>query len=108
MELAARAIERGFGQKPVYMREGGSIPILGVCLYPILDYPGWDDDRHCQSGLWGYPDPLGNREIHLPLAQELARQIARFRNEPEPIRTRDQDPDAHREPGEEESEHAAF
>jgi hypothetical protein len=84
------------------------VPVHGVCLYPILDYPGWDDDRHCQSGLWGYPDPLGNREIHLPLAQELARQIARFRNEPESIRTRDQDPDAHREPGEEESEHAAF
>jgi acetylornithine deacetylase/succinyl-diaminopimelate desuccinylase-like protein len=30
MELAARAIERGFGKKPVFMREGGSIPILGL------------------------------------------------------------------------------
>lgn len=50
------------------------VPVGGVCLYPILNYPGWDDDRHCQSGLWGYPGPEGHREIHAPLAQELAWQ----------------------------------
>ncbi|MEO6193638.1 MAG: beta-glucosidase [Thermoanaerobaculia bacterium] len=85
----------------------GGVPVHGLCLYPILNYPGWDDDRHCQSGLWGYPDPMGNREIHLPLAEELALQTARFRDEPE-FFARDQDPDARREPGEEESENASF
>jgi hypothetical protein len=89
-------------------REG--IPVRGICLYPILDYPGWDDDRYCRSGLWGYPDPVGRREIHSPLAEELARQIARFTDEPEPFR--DQDPDARRAPAipedNQESEHAAF
>jgi hypothetical protein len=90
------------------------VPVRGICLYPILDYPGWDDDRYCGSGLWGYPDPTGRREIHAPLAEELARQIARFAAEPEPFR--DQDPDARREPAgrennqedNQESEHAAF
>jgi hypothetical protein len=88
----------------------GGVPVHGLCLYPILNYPGWDDDRHCQSGLWGYPGPMGDREIHLPLVEELARQAARFRSEPElaASKDRDQDPDAHREPGEEESENAAF
>ena len=43
----------------------GGVPVHGICLYPILNYPGWDDDRHCQSGLWGYPGPTGDREIHL-------------------------------------------
>ena len=83
------------------------VPVDGLCLYPILDYPGWDDDRHCPSGLWGYPDATGDRELHLPLAEELARQIARFRTSRVAPRA-GQDPDAHRGPGEEESDHAAF
>jgi beta-glucosidase/6-phospho-beta-glucosidase/beta-galactosidase len=56
------------------------VPVNGLCLYPILDYPGWDDDRHCRSGLWGYPDAAGHRDLHAPLAEELARQIARIGN----------------------------
>ncbi|HEY3570379.1 MAG TPA: beta-glucosidase [Thermoanaerobaculia bacterium] len=87
-------------------REG--IPVHGICLYPILDYPGWDDDRYCRSGLWGYPDPSGRREVHSPLAEELARQIARFQGEP----FTDQDPDARRDTAgredNQESKHAAF
>ena len=90
------------------MNRRGGVPVHGLCLYPILNYPGWDDDRHCQSGLWGYPGPAGEREIHLPLAEELARQAARFRSEPESVASRDQDPDARREPGEKERENAAF
>jgi len=54
------------------MQEG--VPIEGVCLYPILNHPGWDNDRHCPNGLWGYADDEGNREIDKPLAAELKRQ----------------------------------
>lgn len=86
----------------------GGVPVHGICLYPVLDYPGWDDDRHCQSGLWGYPDPAGDRPIHPPLAEELARQIERFRGEPELSETHEPSPAAHRGPGEEETERAAF
>src|SRR5262249_46282637 len=50
------------------------IPILGVCLYPVLDYPGWDNDRHCEVGLWGYADESGERPPHRPPAEELRRQ----------------------------------
>ena len=49
-------------------------PIHGICLYPILNHPGWDDDRHCYNGLWDYPDASGAREIYQPLARELERQ----------------------------------
>ena len=50
MELAAKAIETGFGKKPVYMREGGSIPILGLIkqelgLDTLLVGYGLPDDR---------------------------------------------------------------
>ena len=27
------------------------VPLHGICLYPVSDYPGWDDDRHCRCGL---------------------------------------------------------
>jgi hypothetical protein len=50
------------------------VQLEGLCLYPIVDYPGWGDDRHCNSGLWGYADDEGRREIYEPLAGELAHQ----------------------------------
>ena len=52
--------------------------IEGVCLYPVLDYLGWDDERHCETGLFGLPDAHDRRAVHHPLAEELRRQQARF------------------------------
>jgi hypothetical protein len=56
------------------------IPLIGICLYPILNHPGWRDDRHCYDALWDYPDKRGNREIYKPLARELRRWRLRFEN----------------------------
>lgn len=50
------------------------VPVHGICLYPILNHPGWEDDRHCHNGLFDYADASGNREIHWPLAQALLGQ----------------------------------
>jgi beta-glucosidase/6-phospho-beta-glucosidase/beta-galactosidase len=54
------------------------IPVEGVCLYPITDYHGWTNSRHCKSGLLGRPDAEGRRPVHQELADELAFQHARF------------------------------
>jgi len=54
------------------------IPVEGVCLYPIVNHPGWADDRHCHNGLWDYCNDSGHREIYNPLADELRRQNARI------------------------------
>ena len=56
------------------------VPIEVVCLYPIVNHPGWDDDRHCYNGLWYYGNELGDREIYKPLADEL--QFQRQQIEP--------------------------
>jgi len=56
-------------------REQG-VPLHGICIYPILNHPGWDDDRHCHNGLWDYARPDGNREIYEPLALELDRLMS--------------------------------
>jgi hypothetical protein len=58
------------------MRAGAAIE--GICLYPVVAYPGWDDDRVCHSGLWGPADAAGRRTIHAPLAAELRRQQRAF------------------------------
>jgi hypothetical protein len=49
------------------------VPVQGICLYPILNHPGWLDGRHCHNGLWDYPDADGHREIYEPLARGLRR-----------------------------------
>jgi beta-glucosidase/6-phospho-beta-glucosidase/beta-galactosidase len=54
------------------------VPVEGICLYPIVNHPGWDDDRHCHNGLWDYADESGHREIYEPLASELQRQRKLF------------------------------
>ena len=59
------------------LREGAQVE--GICLCPILNHPGWDDDRHCYNGLWDYADKGGEREIYEPLADELQRQRKNFR-----------------------------
>lgn len=50
--------------------------LQGITLYPILDHPGWLDDRHCENGLWGYADELGERPIYRPLEVALEEERA--------------------------------
>lgn len=52
------------------------IPVEGICLYPILDYPGWDNDRACAVGLFSAPDAAGRRTIDTEFAAEVRAQAA--------------------------------
>jgi len=47
------------------------VDVQGICLYPILDHPGWDDERHCPNGLWGFSDDGGTRPVYEPLLAEI-------------------------------------
>lgn len=60
--------------REVYAALSRGVPVEGICLYPIVNHPGWDDDRHCYNGLFDYADGTGSRELDRPLANELARQ----------------------------------
>jgi len=64
-EQLALAIERG-------------IPMAGMCWYPFLDYPGWDDDRYCPTGVFGYADSRGSRASFHPLSSAIKALQARF------------------------------
>jgi len=56
------------------------VPVRGMCLYPILNHPGWNDGRHCYNGLWDYPNSNGQRQIYEPLARELKHWQKVFEN----------------------------
>jgi beta-glucosidase/6-phospho-beta-glucosidase/beta-galactosidase len=60
----------------VRMALQAGISLEGVCWYPILDYPGWDNDRPCETGFWGMCNEEGDRPIYKPLVDELTRQAA--------------------------------
>ena len=52
------------------------VPVEGICLYPVMDHPGWDDERYCPNGLLGFEAGSNKRMPHQPLAEEIARQAA--------------------------------
>jgi len=52
------------------------VPMEGICLYPVLNHLGWDDDRPCQNGLLEQHWVDGKRRVYQPLADEIMRQRA--------------------------------
>lgn len=43
------------------------VPVEGVCLYPVANHLGWDDDRLCENGLLGHAPLAGARGVYAPL-----------------------------------------
>jgi hypothetical protein len=61
------------------------VPVEGVCIYPILAYPGWEDERDCETGLFSRADGDGHRRACGDFAAELARQQALVGELPQPL-----------------------
>ncbi|MDH2325823.1 glycosyltransferase family 4 protein [Cereibacter sp. SYSU M97828] len=55
------------------------VRVEGVCLYPVADHLGWDDDRICPNGLLGHRVIGGRRAVHEPLADAVLRLTAKAR-----------------------------
>ncbi len=54
------------------------VPLEGVCLYPALDRPDWDDPSHWHnSGLWDLQRDEQGDTLHRVLDQGYARELAR-------------------------------
>lgn len=48
------------------------VPLLGVCLYPIVSHIAWTGERYCPNGLWDGHSP--DRLIFAPLAAAISRR----------------------------------
>lgn len=66
----------------VALAQARGVPILGVCLYPILDRPDWDEPGQWHnSGLWDLvPNGAGELErvLNVPYAAQLRRARSRL------------------------------
>lgn len=47
--------------------------VEGICLYPVTAYPGWDNNRICDTGVLGMADEADERPVFAPLAAEIRR-----------------------------------
>jgi beta-glucosidase/6-phospho-beta-glucosidase/beta-galactosidase len=78
-EHSARPVWLSYVAQEVRTAIKAGVPILGICLYPVTDYHGWDNNRHCEVGLFcGVDAEKAERTVYLPLADELHRQQALF------------------------------
>jgi hypothetical protein len=54
------------------------VQVEGICIYPITAYPGWDNSRHAEVGLFSTVTADGQRHRYEPFYQELQRQMEIF------------------------------
>jgi beta-glucosidase/6-phospho-beta-glucosidase/beta-galactosidase len=50
----------------------------GICWYPITAYPGWDNSRHAEAGLFSSVVADGQRNVDERLLAEFEAQRALF------------------------------
>ncbi|WP_152046272.1 glycosyltransferase [Aureimonas psammosilenae] len=59
------------GEVRAAMRAG--VPVEGICLYPVLDHPGWDDERYCPNGLLRFSGEAEKRVAEPFVAKAVAK-----------------------------------
>ena len=56
------------------------VNLQGICLYPVMDYPGWDDRRHCSCGLIEVDPQWETRSLRSTLGEEIRLQNSLFQH----------------------------
>jgi hypothetical protein len=64
------------GEVRAALRAG--VPVEGICLYPVMDYPGWKDDRHCRCGLIRAERDWQTRAVDRELVDQIAEERMLF------------------------------
>ncbi|MDM0009513.1 FAD-dependent oxidoreductase [Variovorax sp. J22G73] len=63
-----------------------NVPLEGICLYPLVDRPDWEDTQHWhRSGLWDVERRSGDRQIHLPSLRRLLHWQANYTSNALPL-----------------------
>ena len=64
------------GEVRAAMRAGVSME--GICIYPVMDYPGWKDDRYCRCGLIRAADDWRQRHVDMELLHQIEEEHLLF------------------------------
>jgi UDP-galactopyranose mutase len=52
--------------------QAAGVPLEGICLYPLIDRPDWEDAHSWhRSGLWDVDQRTGGRQVHQPSLRRL-------------------------------------
>ena len=73
IEADRRAPWFGYVAGEVARARARGVPVEGICLYPVCNHPGWDDDRLCPNGMLAHNRQDGGRDVHAPLAEVMRR-----------------------------------
>ena len=57
---------------------GRGADVRGICWYPVTAYPGWDNSRHAETGLFSSVLSDGSRHVDERLLEEFENQRQRF------------------------------
>jgi hypothetical protein len=77
-ERSARSAWFQYVCEEVRDAQDGGVPVHGICIYPVTAFPGWDDSRHAEVGLFSTPHSDGKRRVYPRLRAELERQRQLF------------------------------
>ena len=66
----------GYVCAEVRRAQSAGVLVLGICLYPVMDYPGWVDNRHCTCGLIASSPDWSKRWLRTEFFDELKFQRA--------------------------------
>ena len=64
----------GYMHAEVRQAQRQGAQILGLCIYPVMDYVGWDDQRHCPCGLIEVTPDWQQRRLRPGLVAEVLLQ----------------------------------
>ena len=64
------------GEVRAAMRAG--VAMEGICIYPVMDYPGWKDDRYCRCGLIRAADDWRQRHVDMELLHQIEEEHLLF------------------------------
>jgi glycosyltransferase involved in cell wall biosynthesis len=79
IEFDRRPAWLGYVAAELELARSKGVPVEGLCLYPVLNHFGWDDDRPCQNGLLEHERRAGQRRVYQPLVEALAAAQHRYR-----------------------------
>ena len=69
------------------MKKG--VDLSGICIYPVLDRPDWDERHNIECGIWSYDPVTGERAVeadYLAHVQQCHERVKRYLRKRQPVK----------------------
>ena len=65
------------------------VDLRGICIYPVLDRPDWDELHNIECGIWSYDPVTGERSVepdYLACVRQCHEKINRYLKKKETVK----------------------